>query len=68
MFEFIEKFDSFPADLAVWQVAKILQKSEVTVRQYIRVKQLPAYKIGRSYRISKHDLRGFILKASTARN
>lgn len=65
MLEFIEQFDAYPVDLTAWQVARILQKSEVTVRQYIRTQKLPAYKIGRSYRVSKHDLRAFILTAST---
>jgi excisionase family DNA binding protein len=42
----------------VSQAAGLLQQHEKTVQRYIREGKLPATKIGRSYRISGHDLSG----------
>jgi excisionase family DNA binding protein len=43
----------------VSQAAGLLQPHEKTVQRYIREGKLPATKIGRSYRISGHDLSVF---------
>ncbi len=40
----------------VSQASKLLQLHEKTVQRFIREGRLPAQKVGRSYRISGHDL------------
>lgn len=42
------------------QLADKLQLNILTIYSYIRTKQLPAVKFGRSYRVSKSDLEKFI--------
>lgn len=43
----------------VSQAAELLQLHEKTLQRFIREKKLPATKVGRSYRISGHDLSVF---------
>lgn len=42
------------------QVASKLQLNILTIYSYIRQKKLAAFKLGRSYRISKTDLEAFL--------
>jgi excisionase family DNA binding protein len=68
MFDFMQKTDSYPDGLEVWQVAIILNLEQATVRKMIRARKLPAYKIGRAYLINKYDLKRFIESKSTKAN
>ena len=65
MVSFIKNYVSYPDGLEVWQVAIILNVGQATVRKRIRDHKLPAYKIGRAYLVSKHDLKRFIESKST---
>lgn len=51
--------------LQIRQVAKQLNLSEKTVRRSIMRGELPSHRLGRSIRVSRHDLARFI--ASTRR-
>jgi len=51
--------------LTVEQVANILHVTVDTVRIYIRTKQLPAFKVGRTYLVKKQDLDDFLQKRRT---
>ena len=44
----------------VEQVSEILQLHWQTVLTYIKKKELPAFKLGKGYRISEKDLNKFI--------
>jgi len=46
--------------LTTEQVAEHLQVHWQTVLKYIKLKQLPAMKVGKGYRVSKHDLERFL--------
>ena len=47
------------------QIAERLQLNILTIYSYIREKQLPAFKLGRSYRIRKSDLNTFLRSKRT---
>jgi excisionase family DNA binding protein len=51
--------------LTVPQIAKDLQISEDLVRIWIRTKQLPAYRVGKEYRIKQEDYEEFLKKRRT---
>jgi excisionase family DNA binding protein len=51
--------------LTVPQIAKDLQISEDLVRIWIRKKQLPAYRVGKEYRIKQEDYQEFLKKRRT---
>ncbi len=51
--------------LTVPQIAKDLQISEDLVRIWIRKKQLPAYRVGKEYRIKLEDYEEFLKKRRT---
>jgi excisionase family DNA binding protein len=48
-------------------VAEILHVTVDTVRAYIREKQLPAYKVGRSYLVDRADVYKFLRDRRTDR-
>ncbi|MTI80873.1 MAG: helix-turn-helix domain-containing protein [Firmicutes bacterium] len=48
--------------LTISQVAKYLQISEVTTYRLVQEAKLPAFKIGRSWRIKREDILAFIEK------
>jgi excisionase family DNA binding protein len=49
------------------EVAEILHVTVDTVRSYIREKQLPAYKVGRSYLVDRADVYKFLRDRRTDR-
>ena len=49
------------------EVAEILHVTVDTVRAYIRDKQLPAYKVGRSYLVDRADVYKFLRDRRTDR-
>ena len=49
------------------EVAAILHVTVDTVRAYIRDKQLPAYKVGRSYLVDRADVYKFLRDRRTDR-
>ncbi len=49
------------------KVAEILHVTVDTVRSYIREKQLPAYKVGRSYLVDRADVYKFLRDRRTDR-
>ncbi len=51
--------------LTVPQIAKDLHISEDLVRIWIRNKQLPAYRVGKEYRIKREDYEEFLKKRRT---
>ncbi len=51
--------------LTVEEVAKRLKVKEFTIRDWIRKGELPAYKVGRDYRIRKEDFEEFLKKRRT---
>src|SRR2546429_6826116 len=52
--------------LTVEQIAKTLQVSEDFIRNLIRTKQLPAYRVGKKeYRIRREDFEEFLKKRRT---
>jgi excisionase family DNA binding protein len=51
--------------LTVPQIAKDLQISEDLVRIWIRKKELPAYRVGKEYRIKQEDYEEFLKKRKT---
>ena len=48
--------------LSVEQIATELGLTEDTIRNYIRTRQLTAYRIGNTYRIKREDLNQFLEK------
>lgn len=48
--------------MTVSEVAKYLKISEVTTYKFVQEGKIPAFKIGRSWRIKKQDLGEFIEK------
>lgn len=44
--------------LTIAEVAKILKISEATVRRWIKTGKLPAFQLGRKYRIRQKDVFG----------
>ena len=46
--------------LAVEQIAKELSLSEETILRWIRNKELKAYRLGKTYRITKEDYQEFL--------
>jgi excisionase family DNA binding protein len=55
-------------ELEYYTVGEIAQKLRVkvyTVRDWIRKKELPAYKVGRDYRVKKEDYEEFLKKRRT---
>jgi excisionase family DNA binding protein len=51
--------------LTVPQIAKDLSISEDLVRIWIRKKQLPAYRVGKEYRIKREDYEEFLKQRRT---
>ncbi len=47
------------------EAAAILKLNVETVREYIRKKQLPAYKVGKGYRIRRSDIDTFLEERRT---
>ena len=60
MVEFIKNRASYPDDLEVWQVAKILGCTQRYVYQLLKTKQLAHYRIGKKYAIETDDLVRFL--------
>ncbi len=54
--------------LTVDEIAKGLKVTIETVRNWIKSKQLPAYKVGRDYRIKRSDYETFLQQRKTTRN
>ncbi len=54
-----------PDFLTVGEIAEKLRVKVYTVREWIRKKELPAYKVGRDYRIAKEDYERFLRKRKT---
>ena len=51
---------SLPLLLTIQEVADRLRVNEKTVRRWIDTQELPAFKLGRQWRISEQDLRRFL--------
>ena len=51
---------SLPPLLTIQEVADRLRVNEKTVRRWIDTQELPAFKLGRQWRISEQDLRRFL--------
>ncbi len=49
----------------VREIAELLGVTVDTIQTYIRKKELPAYKVGKSYRIRRNDLEEFLRKRRT---
>jgi len=47
-------------------IAQLLHVHEETVRRYIRMRQLPAVKLGGVYRVRREDLEKFLANRRTA--
>ena len=60
MVEFLKNRTSYPDDLGVWQVAKILNCTQRYVYQLIKEKKIAYYHIGKKYAIDTDDLIRFI--------
>lgn len=45
---------------SITEVATLVKVTYLTVYRWIQAKKLPAYKIGKQYRIKKEDLDAFI--------
>ncbi len=54
--------------LSVEDIAKELGLTEDTIRNYIRIKQLVAVKIGNTYRIKREDLNRFLDERKTKKD
>jgi excisionase family DNA binding protein len=52
--------EEFPKIMTIAQVAKFLGLHELTVRRLARDGELPAFKLGRQWRIKKDLLEGWI--------
>ncbi len=46
--------------LTVDEVAKLLKLSKITIYRLIKTGEIPAYKVGASWRINKEDLENYI--------
>jgi len=46
--------------MSVKEIASLLKVNIVTVRRWIRNDKLPAYLLGKDYRIKKNDLEAFL--------
>lgn len=46
--------------LTVNEIIEILKVSKLTIYRYIKAGKLPAYKVGRDYRITQKDFTGFM--------
>ena len=46
------------------QVAEILHLQVTTIRDYIKLGKIKAYKVGKSWRITEEDLKEFLTKES----
>jgi len=46
--------------LTVEEVAKLLKLSKITIYRFIKTGEIPAYKIGASWRINRKDLENYI--------
>ncbi len=46
--------------LTVEEVAKLLKLSKITIYRLIKTGEIPAYKVGASWRINKDDLEAYI--------
>lgn len=57
-----------PDFLTVEEIAEKLRVKVYTVRDWIRRKELPAYKVGRDWRIAKEDYEKFLAERKTTRN
>lgn len=53
--------------LTVEQIAKELDLSEETILRWIRNKELKAYRLGKTYRITKEDYQEFLDQRYTGR-
>lgn len=51
--------------LTVEEIAKRLKVKEFTIRDWIRKKELPAYKLGREYRVKVSDYEKFLQERHT---
>ncbi|MCF8567592.1 helix-turn-helix domain-containing protein [Alicyclobacillus tolerans] len=51
-----------PEIMTISQVAKYLQISEITTYKLVNEGKIPAFKIGRHWRVKKEDLSEFIEK------
>ncbi len=54
--------------LSVEDIAKELGLTEDTIRNYIRTKQLVAYRVGNTYRIKREDLDKFLEQRKTTKD
>jgi excisionase family DNA binding protein len=52
--------EDLPSFLTVQEVATLLRLSAETVREQIRVGELPAYRIGGEYRVHRDELLEFL--------
>lgn len=57
-----------PDFLTVEEIAQKLRVKVYTVREWIRRKELPAYKVGRDWRIAKEDYEKFLTERKTTRD
>ena len=60
---------SSPADnaiMTIWEVADYLKVTERTIYRLAGAKQIPAFKVGGSWRFSKADIDRWIREQSTA--
>ena len=51
---------SLPPLLTIQEVADRLRVNQKTIRRWIDAKELPAFKLGRQWRISEQNLRQFL--------
>ena len=51
--------------LTLTQIAETLQLDIETIRNWVRKKQLPAYRVGRAYRVKQSDLDKFLAQRRT---
>jgi putative molybdopterin biosynthesis protein len=54
--------------LTIEEIATRLKVKDFTVRDWIRKQELPAYKVGREYRVKSTDFEQFLEKRRTYRN
>ena len=62
MISFIKNRESYPDELEVWQVSKILNCSPQYVYRLLCQKQLVHYRVGKKYYIETDDLIRFLEK------
>ncbi len=56
----MEEMDKKIDVLTVDEVAKLLKLSKITIYRLIKTGEIPAYKVGASWRINKEDLEAYI--------